>query len=141
MSDNNKKEGKHIGHFVSSVVFFQILPLIPLWFEYQHTSDISLDSLILCSSMYSFATGFSSKYEWQLSICFLTGILLAGTYHSNSINENSNEIVSLSAFPLLESGAFYTIVAVFIMHLIERYSRHINGKEPFFLFTTNSKES
>ncbi|QLG45919.1 hypothetical protein [Costertonia aggregata] len=141
MSEQIKKDGKHIGHFVSAVVFFQILPLIPLWFEYQHTSDISIDSLILCSSMYAFATGFSSKYEWQLSICFLTGILLAGTYHSVNLDENGVEIINISAFPLNEAGAFYTILAVFIMHLIERYSRHINGKEPFFLFTKNTKES
>lgn len=132
MTQTKSKDKRHIGHFVSAVVFFQILPLIPLWFEYQHTGDISTDSLILCSSMYAFATGFSSKYEWQLSLCFLIGILLAGTYHSNG---NSEADTVLSAFPLYNSGIFYTIIIVFIMHFIERYSRHISSKEPFFLFT------
>lgn len=132
-NQTNKNDKKHIGHFVSAVVFFQVLPLIPLWFEYQHTTDISLNSLILCSSMYAFATGFSSKHEWQLAICFLVGILLAGTYHSKINTVEGVDV--LSAFPILDNGSAYTIIAVFIMHLIERYSRHIVAKEPFFLFT------
>ncbi len=127
---------KHVGHFVSAVVFFQVLPLLPLWFEFNHTGDISRDSLILCSSMYAFATGFSSKYEWQLSVCFLIGILLAGSYHSNGGQEANNKI--LTALPLYNTGTFYTIALVFLMHLYERYSRHIDGKEPFFLFTINN---
>lgn len=122
---------KHIGHFVSAVVFFQILPLIPLWFEFQHTGDISKDSLILCSSMYAFATGFSSKHEWQLSLCFLIGILVAGSYHSNG-GDSTKQL--MTALPLYKTTTFYTILIVFAMHMFERYSRHIDSKEPFFIF-------
>ena len=39
---------KYFGHFVSAVVFFQLLLLIPLWFEYMHTNTIEMDSYILC---------------------------------------------------------------------------------------------
>ena len=88
--------------------------------------------------MYSFATGFSSKYEWQLSICFLIGIILAGTYHSNGgvIDQVGKNI---SAIPLYQEGTAYTILIIFLMHVIERYSRHIESKEPFFLFTITNR--
>ena len=123
MADNNK----NIGHFISAVVFFQLLPLIPLWFEYSHTKDISMDSYILCASMYAFATGFSSKKEWMLGVCFLIGILIAGTYKGQVIQ-------SKTAMPFLDSGITYCLVAIFVMHFFERWGRHIDGKEPFFLF-------
>lgn len=118
---------KNVGHFISAVVFFQLLPLIPLWFEYMHTKDISMDSYILCASMYAFATGFSSKKEWMLGLCFLIGILIAGSY-------KGQVITTKSALPFLDSTITYCIIGVFVMHSIERWGRHINGKEPFFLF-------
>jgi len=127
MTDDNK----NIGHFISAVVFFQILPLIPLWFEFMHTKDISMDSYILCVSMYAFATGFSSKKEWMLAICFLIGILIAGSYKGQVID-------SKSALPFLDSGVSYCLLLIFIMHFFERWGRHINGKEPFFLFNLSN---
>ena len=123
MADDNK----NIGHFISAVVFFQLLPLIPLWFEYMHTKDVSMDSYILCVSMYAFATGFSSKKEWMLGVCFFIGILIAGSY-------KGQVIVSKSAMPFIDSGITYCLLAIFLMHFFERWGRHIDGKEPFFLF-------
>jgi hypothetical protein len=124
-------DNKNIGHFISAVVFFQILPLIPLWFEYMHSKDVSMDSYILCVSMYAFATGFSSKKEWMLSICFLIGILIAGSYKGQVID-------SKSALPFQGSGVSYCLLLIFIMHFFERWGRHINGKEPFFLFNLSN---
>jgi hypothetical protein len=121
------ERSKNIGHFISAVIFFQLLPLIPLWFEYMHTKDVSMDSYILCASMYAFATGFSSKKEGILGICFLIGVLLSGCYKGQVIDAKS-------ALPFLDTGITYSIIAIFLMHFIERWGRHIKGKEPFFLF-------
>jgi hypothetical protein len=125
---------KNIGHFISAIIFFQLLPLIPLWFEYMHTGGISMDSYILCVSMYSFATGFASKKQWMLGISFLIGILLSGSYKAIIIK-------SKNALPFFDnsSAITYCLIAIFIMHLIERWQRHINGSEPFFLFNLNSE--
>jgi hypothetical protein len=123
----NEETSKAFGHFISAVVFFQLLPLIPLWFEYMHTKDISMDSYILCVSMYAFATGFGSKKEWMLGVCFFIGILIAGCYKGQVIN-------ATSAIPFFDSKISYCLIAVFFMHFLERWSRHIVGKEPFFLF-------
>ncbi len=128
----NKDDKKNIGHFISAVVFFQLLPLIPLWFEYMHTKDISMDSYILCASMYAFATGFSSKKEWMLGVCFLIGILLSGSYKGKVIE-------STSAMPFINSGISYCIIIVFLMHFFERWGRHIQDREPFFLFNLNEE--
>jgi|GEM_PF-5657291 hypothetical protein len=121
------KNHRHVGHFISAVVFFQLFPLIPLWFEYMHTKDIAMDSYVLGASMYAFATGFSSQKESTLSLCFLTGLLLAGAYKSKIIEASS-------ALPFHESAASYGIAFVFFIHFFERRRRHLVDKEVFFLF-------
>jgi len=110
-----------MGHFIAAVIFFQILPLTPLWFEFKHTGDIKMDSYILCVSVYCFAIGFSSKNIGQLAICFLIGLLQAGSY-SGDTTSTAFELQNLTNFSLL---------LVFIMHLVERYKRHVEGNEPF----------
>lgn len=128
----SKDSSKYIGHFISAIVFFQLLPLIPLWFEYMHTADVTMDSYILCVAMYSFATGFSSKKEWMLGICFFIGILIAGCYKSKVIGVTS-------AIPFTDTYITYCLIAVFMMHFIERWGRHLIDNEPFFLFNLKSQ--
>jgi hypothetical protein len=82
--------------------------------------------------MYAFATGFSSKKEWMLGVCFFIGILIAGSY-------KGQVIVAKSAMPF-SNGITYCLLAIFLMHFIERWGRHINGKEPFFLFNLSNQE-
>jgi hypothetical protein len=112
-----------MGNFLAAVIFYQIIPLIPLWFEWKHTGDVKMDSFTLSVSIYSFAIGFSSKYTGQLAICFLIGLLQAGAYSGNSPQ---------SALPFYNTLTFYSLLLIFIMHTIERYKRHYLGKEPFF---------
>ena len=112
-----------MGNFIAAVVFFQIIPLIPLWFEWKHTGDIKMDSFTLTVSIYSFAIGFSSKYTGQLAICFLIGLMLAGAYSGNSTQ---------SALPFYNSLAFYFLLGIFGLHLVERYRRHYIKSEPIF---------
>jgi hypothetical protein len=112
-----------MGNFLSAVIFYQIVPLIPLWFEWKHTGGIKMDSFMLTVSVYSFAIGFSSRYPGQLAICFLLGLLQADAYKGNS---------DASAFPFYNSLTFYSLLFIFILHLIERHKRHYIEKEPFF---------
>jgi hypothetical protein len=112
-----------MGNFLAAVIFYQIIPLIPLWFEWKHTSDVKMDSFTLTVSIYSFAIGFSSKYTGQLAICFLIGLLQAGAYNGNS---------QQSAIPFYNTLTFYSLLLVFVPHIIERYRRHYLEKEPFF---------
>lgn len=111
-----------MGNFIAAVIFYQIIPLIPLWFEWKHTGDIKMDSFTLTVSIYSFAIGFSSKYTGQLAVCFLIGLVQAGAYNGNSTQ---------SAIPFYNSLTFYLLI-VFVMHLTERYRRHYLNDEPFF---------
>jgi hypothetical protein len=112
-----------MGNFIAAVIFYQIIPLIPLWFEWEHTGDIKMDSFILTVSIYSFAIGFSSKYSGQLAVCFLLGLLQAGAYKGNS---------ALSAFPFYNSFTTYSLLIVFVLHVAERYKRHFIRNESFF---------
>lgn len=112
-----------MGNFLLAVVFYQLVPLTPLRFEWKHTGDIKLDSLVLTVSIYSFAIGFSSNFRGQLAVCFLLGLLLAGSYTGNS---------GESAIPMYNTWAFYSLVFVFVLHLAERYKRHFISGESFF---------
>jgi hypothetical protein len=112
-----------MGNFIAAVIFYQIIPLIPLWFEWKHTSDIKMDSFTLTVSIYSFAIGFSSKYIGQLAVCFFIGLLQAGAYIGNSTQ---------SAIPFYNSLTFYCLIVVFGTHLGERYKRHFLEEESFF---------
>lgn len=114
-----------MGNFIAAVVFYQLVPLVPLWFEFYHTQDIKQDSYILCAAMYSFAIGFSSKHLGQLSVCFLLGLLLAGCYKGNT---------NVSALPLTHSLITLALALVFVVHLFERFKRHITNGELFFNF-------
>lgn len=120
---------KYLGHFISSVIFFQIVPLTPLWYEYVHTQNIEMDSYILCVAMYCFSTGFSSKKIWLLSICFILALILIGMY--KSFYSAHTPVFPLSNF------ITYSLCAVFVMHFIERFERHCINREPFFIFDFN----
>src|SRR5258706_14026805 len=108
-----------MGNFIAAVVFYQIIPLTPLWFEWEHTGDIKMDSFILTVSIYSFAIGFSSKYIGQLAVCFLTGLLLAGAYKGNFF---------LFTLPFYVSLTTYFFFFFFFFHFGERF------KINYFLF-------
>lgn len=120
-----------MGNFLAAVIFYQVIPLIPLWFEWEHTGDIKMDSFILTVSVYSFAIGFSSKYIGQLAMCFLFGILEAGAYSGNSPQ---------SAIPFYNSLTFYCLSLVLVLHGAERYKRHYVGNEPFFQLNSQRHE-
>lgn len=122
----------YFGHFISAVVFFQLLPLIPLWFEYMHTNTIEMDSYILCASMYCFTTGFSSKEEWMLGVCFLIALILTAMY-------KTEYSANTPVFPLNNSITLCLSV-VFLMHFIERFRRHFIQREPFFLFNLKKED-
>ncbi len=113
-----------IGNFWFSIVLFQLVPLMPLWFELVHHGRINADGLIITLSIYSFATGFSSIYPGMCGVCLLIGFLEAGLYDSGS-----NNIANL-AYTIL----IVATVLVSLAHTIERYKRHCENKEPLFLW-------
>lgn len=121
----------HVGQFVCAIGFSQILPMVPLWFEYMHTQDVTMDSFILCASVYAFATGVSSKNLIILAAGIIIGLIIAGMYKGKAM-------AGASALPFYNSGITYCVLIIFIAHFIERWQRHISGKEPFISLEVRS---
>jgi hypothetical protein len=117
-------------NFLSSVLLNQLLPLLPLLVEFLSHDHISDKSLTLTASMYGFTTGFSSKQKIIFSLCLFMGILMACVLGSYREDQDAT-LLSLNSF---------IILIVFGTHFAERYDRHVNDDEIFFLFYKNQKE-
>lgn len=117
----------NIQSFIASIALHQILPLIPLFIEYRYLGHVTNKSLTMTSAIYAFSIGVSSRSQATLGICILIGILMSASYGA------------IKEYPIEEYPKFHTFVAfwliliVFLIHLIERYRRHINENEDFIL--------
>ena len=118
-------------NFISCIILNQILPLVPIFIEYQSSGHISDKSLALTTSMYAFAIGASSKQKIVFSICLLVGLLTALSFGTIKQNEMAS-VWSLNSL---------LIGIVFATHLVERYDRHINDNEVFLLFYKNDPKN
>jgi di/tricarboxylate transporter len=118
--------------FILSIIFHQILPLLPLFIEYIYSHDITDKSITISASMYAFAISFSSKHQLSFGLFLFIGIILAVTFGSISVPK--------SIFPLYNSLIFWIIIGIFIIHSVERIGRHLIDKEPYFLFEIKDEE-
>lgn len=118
-------------NFISCVLLNQVLPLIPIFIEYQSSGHVSDKSLALTASMYAFATGASSKQKIVFALCLVVGLLTALSFGTIRQQENAS-IFSLNSL---------LIGIVFVTHCIERYDRHINDEEVFLLFYRNGEKT
>lgn len=119
----------HIQSFVVSILLNQLLPLVPLYFEFSSNGGVTEQSLTIVASMYAFAIGFSSKHLVLFGLSLLLGITQAGRY---GIASGELVINFYSTVP------FWIITIVFLTHVIERFDRHVRSREPYFLFETKS---
>lgn len=115
------------GQFLSSIICVILFPLIPLAYEYFAKNDIKADNLALASALYCFGIGFSSKRVEMLPLMTLAGLLILG-YYTSVLDKN------VSCLPLHNSFLALIVVAVAVIHIRERYDRHIRQFELFFDF-------
>jgi hypothetical protein len=118
-------------NFVASVILHLLIPLVPLLMEFTHFNNITKQSVILAGAMYSLSVGIASTQVAIFSICLFIGVIMSGSYTQKSASE--------TALPIYEFRWAYVIISVFIISLIERYHRHVNRGEIFFLFEQNTE--
>ncbi|MBM9500115.1 hypothetical protein JWG44_07615 [Leptospira sp. 201903071] len=117
-----------IQSFILSILLNQTLPLIPLVIELFYKKTILQSSLVLTASIYSFTLGIVSINQMYFGFSILVG-LLSGCYYGSVLQTDN-------ALPLQSNLSFWLIALMFLLHTIERFDRHINNREPFFLFNT-----
>ncbi len=117
--------------FLASIALHQILPLMPLFIEFTYLGHVTDKSLTMTSAIYAFSIGVSSRSQATLGLCMLIGILMSASY--GAIEQYPKE-----SYPKFYNFlSFWLILVVFLIHLIERFRRHINENEDFLLIKKN----
>lgn len=118
-----------IGHFIASTALHILFPLIPLVYEFFQTEAITHNSFVLCASMYSFTSGFSTRHMWMLGVCELLGFFMLAAYGTK--DPNSFAELSYTNWIVICLGC------VMLMNFIEKFRIHVIAKEP--IFSNNDK--
>lgn len=118
---------EHWQHYLLCILLHMLLPLLPIAIEFWRTKTVGEKSLTLAASMYAIAIGISSANILLFGFCIFTSITFAIAYG----------IVSTQNIPLphCEAFAIWGIIAVFVLHALERYNTHVADKVPFLSFT------
>ena len=112
-------------NFFISLVLHLGLPLLPLLLERWFSGRIESKSAALTAALYSMAIGLSSRSValFGIGICMCVAFSAAFGY--------------LSRDPKLiaaDTSSYIAIGAIFLVHAIERYNRHVIDQRPFFEF-------
>jgi hypothetical protein len=120
-------------NFLACVILHLLIPLTPLLLEFLYNNDIAKKSVVLAGAMYSFSISLASNQIITFAICLSIGFLMSASYGA---------VKSVAtALPLYKYCWVYVIIFVFIINLIERFDRHVNREEFFFLFENKKFEN
>lgn len=115
-------------NFISSILLYLLLPIVPIAAAFFGNGSLLRDAdLAIFSAFYCISIGLSSR----ASILFSSGILLAlfftaMAYYTTVVNQGSSRV---------EIVILVIDVGVFLMHVTERYIRHVLNAELFFDFS------
>jgi len=117
---------KNIQHFVASVVLIVFLPLLPLLLEYWLLSRISAQSLTLTTAIYAISIGASSTQAVVLVLAIPVSIAFSAAF---------GVVISVGDPPKgCSIAAALTILAAALIHMGERWNRHVAEEKPFWRF-------
>jgi membrane-anchored protein YejM (alkaline phosphatase superfamily) len=132
----NLKVSKLLDGYFGYILLHLLLPLLPIGLEYLSTGKVAPTSLTLMASFYAVSIGFSSYSLTQFAIGIIVCVIFAFMFGMIS-QGNTPTLLSVFQIKVLAGG---TIVAIFIIHAIERYSRHVIDCEPFWSWSDNSEK-
>jgi membrane-anchored protein YejM (alkaline phosphatase superfamily) len=127
------KVSKQLDDYFACILLHLVLPLLPIGLEYLSTGKVAPTSLTLMGSFYAISIGLSSYYRAQFAIGIIVCIIFAFIFGMIS-QGNTLTLLSVFQIKVLAGG---TIVAIFIIHAIERYNRHVIDCEPFWSWSDN----
>ena len=125
----------HWQHFLLCVLFRMLLPLLPLVIEYLITGAASEKTATLIAAIYVISIGSSSRSSLQFGLLMIVGVLDAvafGFVVGQSPIPSSRNLTLVGYATVF---AFWCVVAAFILHVLERYNRHVAERMPFWEFT------
>jgi hypothetical protein len=118
----------YVENYLLCILFHMLLPLLPVGLELWLTNSVTDTSLTLCASMYAIAIGISSRSRLLFGASIVISILYAIDFGLTVGNH--------SALPGTRKFVIWGIIAVFFLHALERYNRHVVDRTPFWEFTS-----
>jgi hypothetical protein len=112
-----------------------VFPLIPMGIEFVlNDFQVRTETLLLTVSLYSILIGVTSRNIAPFGIALIVAVFFGITY--------GIAVGGDSQLELLKIPAIIAICAVFIMHVGERYNRHVIERTPYpeFLRLRERKE-
>jgi hypothetical protein len=134
-----------------AVLFVGVFPLLPLISEWLGRREISEDALIITTAVYSVTAALASTNKFFFGALLAASILVASTYGLVA-DPSQNAHVAFSHFLGIRTYAYtadlpnnntaFAVVVVggFLSVVVERYSRHVRGREEFFEFLRSKKD-
>lgn len=115
--------------YLTCILLHLILPIVPIFLEYNVKSSISALTATLAAAMYTISIGLSSKSKAIFAICVILCIFYIFKYGS---------LLSISDITKHTDGyALWAIFCAFLMHLLERYNIHVADRQPFWIFSNS----
>lgn len=131
----NRSGGPWTSYLVA-VLFLLLLPLFPLGAELLFTQQIAISSLMLMTATYATSLSASSRHvgRWAIGLMIgLTFTTLFGWWMGRG--DGMAAAFRLQPGPAAHAGWFWFSTAaigfIFMLHLRERYQRHVTDRNPF----------
>lgn len=110
--------------FILSLLYQVAAPILPLVMEFLIKESVSEESVTITAAIYTITTGAASRQNWQRGAAALAALLYAGLYGAVLAVDNP--------MPRFNAFAGWGIVATSVVHIAERYDRHINNRETYW---------
>jgi hypothetical protein len=112
--------------FLLCVLLHMALPFLPIILEHMIAGQVADKSLFLFTAMYPLAIGISSRNKLLFGIAVVTGIFFAVAFGVLTGGGRSLLLASVAVK--------YCLGTIILIHLFERYNRHVVDRTPFWDF-------
>mgnify|MGYP000350431236 CR=1 FL=1 len=132
-----ESKGNHIGlpeeysQFIACVLLHLLIPLIPLLLEYIVVGHLSTKTLTLIAAIYSISIGRTTNNVAQFAISILISLIFSACYGITVKSPIEEAATTVHAYETLDIAALFVIAAIFILHALERYNKHVLDMVPF----------
>ncbi|MEZ8687661.1 hypothetical protein BCU24_01225 [Vibrio cyclitrophicus] len=117
---------EHWQDYFLCILLHMMFPFFPVFLEKLLAGTVASTSLMLFSAMYALSIGLSSYSKLLFGITIIISLFFSVAY---------GVLVSGGkAIPDAEVYAYISLIVIFVIHMLERYNRHVVDRTPFWEF-------
>jgi len=114
--------------FIACIILHLLIPLIPLLLEHIVIGHLSTKTLTLIAAIYSITIGRTTKNPAQFAIGIVISLIFSACY---GLTVQEPPASAPHVYSTLDYASMAVIFAIFLMHALERYNKHVVDLEPF----------